>query len=303
MVRQGILLSAIALLVLAATSVGIFYSTEEPDIQGVSLRGQAVVYQGAGIYRYNPVFFVREGVIWDHVNLFVTLPLFILASIFAARGSMKARLFLSGLLAYLWYVYLGTVMMNAFNNLFLMYVGVIALTPIAFISVLRGIRVSSLPESFSDRFPRRLFAAFFLLLALVLAGLWMLRIISVMRTGLFPPEYAGLLTLGSQALDLGLLVPLALGAALLLIRRSAWGYLLAAVGVPFGLMMFISIPLWATVPLIQDGTTNLVEAVPFYLLSLAGIALAIVFVLSIKRPDRHKTSLDPSPGGSARLRT
>ncbi len=66
-------------------------------------------------------------------------------------------------------------------------------------------------------------------------------------------------------------------------RRFAWGYLPASVCMPFGLMMFISVPLWITVPLIQDGQANMFEATPFYLISLIGIALALVFLLSIRK--------------------
>jgi hypothetical protein len=283
MIKQGLLLSLIVLLVLAATTTGIFFRTADPNVEGTSLRGQHLIYQGSGLYRYNPVSFVREGVVWDYVNLLIGLPLLALASVFALRGSLRGKLFLSGLLAYFWYVYLGTVMMTAFNNLFLVYVAVIALTIVAFVLNIKDIKVPALPTRFSERFPRKTFVGFFLLLAVVLLVLWLSRIVAVMRTGLFPEEYAGMLTLGSQALDLGLLVPLSLGTAALLMRKSAWGYLLASVCMPFGLLMFISIPLWATVPLIQDGKANLFEAVPFYSISLFGIGLTLVFLLSIRR--------------------
>jgi hypothetical protein len=282
MLKQGLLLSLIVILVLTATAAGIFHQTSSPNVEGTSPRGQHVTYQGSGVYRYNPTYSVREGVIWDCVNLFAGLPLFVLAAAFALRGSLRARLFLGGLLAYYWYVFLGTVMMNAFNNLFLVYVAILPLTMVAFVLNINQVDLQRLPARFSARFPRRAFIGFFFLLAFVLVGLWLSRVLQVMKTGLLPAEYAGMLTLGSQALDLGLVVPLAVAAGVLLIRESTWGYVLASVCMPFGLMMFISIPLWATVPLIQDGQTNMAEAIPFYSVSAIGIALALVFFLSVQ---------------------
>jgi hypothetical protein len=42
-------------------------------------------------------------------------------------------------------------------------------------------------------------------------------------------------------------------------------------------MMFISIPAWIVVPLIQDGKINLVEASPFLVVCLLGLVLAGIF--------------------------
>lgn len=250
--------------------------------EATTIRGQLTTYQSGGIYKYNPAFFVREGVVWDVINLFIALPLFLLASIAALRNSLRGRLLLGGLLAYFFYVYLSCVMMYAFNNLFLVYVAIFALSMVAFALNADRIGIEKLPTRMRQRFPRRLFIGYALALALALIVLWLGRIVPIMRTGLLRAEYAGLHTVGSQALDLGLLVLLAVATAQLLIKRSAWGYYLCSVAMALGLMMFISIPAWITVPLIQDGKTNLFEAIPFFILSLAGIALAAVFSLNVQ---------------------
>jgi len=190
---------------------------------------------------------------------------------------------LGGLLTYFWYVYLSSVMMYAINSLFLVYVAIIALTPIAFFMNLKQIDVGTLPARFSARLPRRFFIGYSILVAATLVVLWTGRIASVLRTGLLPEEYAGMVTLGSQALDLGVLVPLALSAAVLLAKKSPWGYFLISVSLTVGLMMFIAIPAWITVPLIQDGKTNLAEAVPFFTVSLVGIAAAVILYLNVKQ--------------------
>ena len=47
--------------------------------------------------------------------------------------------------------------------------------------------------------------------------------------------------------------------------------------------MFISIPAWIAVPLIQDDKTNMIEAIPLFALSAVGIVLAAIFYLNAER--------------------
>ena len=74
MTREAIPLAVIFLLIFAATATGIFYHSEGSPIQSISIRGQPVTFQGSGLYKFNPAYFAREGVIWDAVNLFIALP-------------------------------------------------------------------------------------------------------------------------------------------------------------------------------------------------------------------------------------
>jgi len=278
---QFVLYALIVLLILSATTVGIFYKTPEPRIEHTTVRGQEAVFQGSGLYRYDPVVVVREGVIWDVINLCIGLPLLTVAVISTLGDSLRGRLLLGGLLFYFFYVYLMYATMMAFNPLFLVYVAVFALSLVAFFLNLSRIDVAGLPMHISPRFPRTVFIVFSLLLSAALLLLWIGRIVPIMRSGKFLPELAGITTLETQALDLGLIVPLALCSAILLWRRAAWGYFLTSVAITFGFMMFITIPAWIAVPLIQDGQVNLVEGVPFFLLCLVGLVLVVLFYRNV----------------------
>jgi hypothetical protein len=291
MIKRVLPLLAICLLILAATAAGILYRSNEPNITLKSLRGQESTFLGGGLYRYNPVYFAREGVIWDVVNLAVGLPLLILASIFALRNSLRGRLLLGGLLAYFWYVYLGASLMYAFNGFFLVYIAIFALCSVAFFQNLAQIDTERLIAHFGAGFPHRTFIIYSSLIAGLLIVLWVGRVVQVMQTGLLPKEYAGMHTLGSQALDLGLLVPLAISTAVLLGKRSDWGYYLSSVTITIGFMMFISISAWIVVPLMQDGKTNLLEAIPFFIVSAVGIVLAIIYYARVQE-------VEEGPSGS-----
>jgi hypothetical protein len=290
MKKQLVFYVLIFILILSATTMGVFYKTPEPRIEHTTVRGQEAVYQGSGLYRYDPVVLVREGVIWDVINLFIGLPLLVFAVVLALRNSLRGKLLLGGLLAYFFYVYLMYATMMAFNPLFLVYVAIFAFSLVGFLLNMSGIEVSRLPSHFPPRFPRTAFIIFSLTLSVALVVLWIGRIIPIMRTGRFPEELAGIATLETQALDLGFIVPLALSSAVLLWRRSPWGYFSTSVAITFGFMMFITIPAWIVIPLLQDDKANLAEAIPFFLLCLIGLVLVILFYGSVR--DKRATAAD-----------
>ncbi len=273
---------AILFLILIATATGIFYQTPGTPFEYTTVRGEQVVFQGSGLYRYDPAWYVREGTIWDVINLFIGLPLFAIAIYLSQRNSLRGRLFLGGLLFYFCYVYAMAMTGNSFNPLFLVYILIVALTAVAFFINLNSIDVKHLPDQVSEHFPRRLFIGFTFVVSAVLPILWVGRIISIMVNDRFPPEIAGLTTLPSQAFDLGMVVPLMLSTGVLLWRCSPWGYLLAGVSIAHGLMMCITLPSFIVVPLIQDGKTNLIEAIPFTVVSLFGLYLVAQFYGNVR---------------------
>ena len=269
-------------LVLVATATGIFYTTPGTHIEFMTVRGEQAMIQGSGLYRYDPVSLVREGVIWDVINLFIGLPLFAVAIILSQRNSLRGRLFLAGMLFYFFYVYLMVMTMDSFNFLFLVYVAIFGLSAVTFFMNLQRINVARLPEQVSKKFPRGWFTGCSFTLSAVLVFLWMGRILPVMISGQFPAELAGLTTMTTQGFDLGMLVPLGISTGVLLLRRSPLAYLLTGILLSFGLLMFITLPAWIVVPLIQDGNINLVEASPFTVLSLIGLAFFVLFFRSVR---------------------
>jgi hypothetical protein len=273
-----LLCTIIFVLVLVAAGTGLFYQTTGNHIEYTTPRGEHATLQGNGWYFYDPAAVAREGRIWDGLNLGLALPLFAFAIAFARQNSLRGRLLLSGMLFYLFYVYLMYATMVAFNPLFLVYVLIAALTPIAFFLNLHEIDVAHLSQRISRHLPRPLFIGFLFVMAATLLVLWIGgRIIPYTLANRFPDEFAGMTTLETQAFDLALVVPLLLTSGILLWRRSEWGYLLGGVSMTFGLLMSCALPAWIAVPLLQDGQINLVEASPFTILCLIGIFVAVQF--------------------------
>jgi len=274
MIKLHILLSGlIFLLVLVATATGIFYRTTGSPIEYVTVRGEQATFQGSGLYHYDPAWFARQGIVWDVINLFIGLPLFAVAIYLSQRNSLRGRLLLGGLLFYFFCMYIMAMTGYAFNQLFLVYVAILALSTVAFFVNLHGIDMLGLPAQVSTRFPRRLFIGFTFVVSGTLTVLWLGRIIPIMINDRFPSDVTGLTTLVSQGIDLGIVVPLMLSAGILLWRRSPWGYLLTSISLGYGVMMCVTLPAFIVVPLIQDGKTTLIEAIPFSVVSLAGFYL------------------------------
>jgi hypothetical protein len=274
---QTLLSVFIALLILVATATGIFYRTPGSPIEYITVRGEYAIFQGSGLYRFDPAYFALEAVVWDVINLFIGLPLFAAAIYLSQRNSLRGKLLLLGLLVYFVYVYLMFTTGVALNRMFLVYIAIFALSAVAFFLHLPGIDLTRLPAQVSARFPRRLFICFTFVLSAVLIILWTGRILQIIAIDRFPPDLAGVSTLESQALDLGMVVPLLISTGILLWRRSPWGYLLTGISLTHGFMMFISIPAWIVVPLLRDGKINLIEASPFLVVCLLGLALAVIF--------------------------
>ncbi len=277
-----VLAGLVVVLVLIATASGIFLQTPGAPIPHTTVRGEEAVYQGSGLYHWDPAWLAKEGAVWDTINLFIGLPLLALAIYLSQRNSLRGRLLLGGLLFYYFYVYLLSMTGYAFNRMFLVYVAIMACSGVGFFLNLHSIDVAQLPARISPRFPRRLFIGFTFVMSALLLFLWMGRILPIMASDRLPADMAGLATLQSQGVDLGIIVPLLLSAGILLWRRSPWGYLLTSVTLSYGLLMCIAIPAWIVVPLVQDGKANLLQSSPFLTICLVGLGLTAAFYRSIQ---------------------
>ena len=171
----------------------------------------------------------------DLVTLVLVVPGLIGATLFARRGSVRARLIWGGLLGYGVYNFAFYVFGAAFNDLFLAHVVAFSASIFALIAWATELDARTIAARFDARTPRRAVAVLLLAVAAVFATLWTTFSIAYAVTGH--------LTLGAAtlpgmhlvfALDLSLMAPsMALGGVWLW-RRLPWGYLLATTLCVFG---------------------------------------------------------------------
>ncbi len=266
-----------------SAAFGVFSRGGGQTADVVSVRGEKYEMVTTGVYRYNAVRMVAEGVGWDVVTLFGAVPALLAALPFIARRSLRARLFAIGMLFYFFYQYLMYAVAWAFGPLFLLFVATHTASLAAIVWLVSGIDVAGLPRRFTDAFPRRGVAGFSIAIGLLLVVMWLGLITSALG-GEIDGALLGQTTFVVQALDLGIIVPLALFTAGLVLRRRALGFLLAPALMVKAVTMAAAICAMLIFAWRVEGT---LEVVPFAIFACAGAAsswLAFVTLRAVGEP-------------------
>lgn len=237
---MALYLGVLATIVAVVAAIGSFGRGDGATEPFVSARGELYDVVTTGVYINNPQRLVAEGIGWDLVTLFLVVPALLLVIRGVARGSLRARLFSIGILGYLFYQYLMYAMAWAVGPLLLPFVLIYAASLVGIAWLVSTVRLAELPGHVTDRFPRRAMAILCILVVVLLLGMWVPMIADVV-SGQLEGSLLGQTTLVVQALDLGLVVPLAAATAVLLWRRRPVGYLLAATMVVKALAMGVAI--------------------------------------------------------------
>ncbi len=274
----------IAVLALVATGVGVFWQGSGQSFEFRTLRGETVLIQGRGLYRFDTVSSAAQAIAQDVVTLAVGIPLLIVALVIFRRGTLRGKLLLSGTLAYFLYTYASYAFGASYNTLFLVYVALFTFSLCAFILTLMTIDVLTLPQHFSPRLPRQGIAIFLFAIGGFLLMAWLGRIVPSLVANQPPIGLESTTTLFIQVLDLGLIVPAAFLSGVLLWKQRAWGYLLASVVLVKGFTLGIAVSAMA-VNMIRAGVqVSIVEVTMFPALTLIGIGMTATLLRNVLEP-------------------
>ncbi len=222
------LIVMIAGLAIIAAAAGLWWSGGNGPITVTSVRGEQVELWGKGLYRHDTPFAAGGQRGTDVIVLTLAVPLLIATAIWSRRGSLRGGFALSSVLGYLLYVYasmaLGTV---AYNGLFLVYVALFSGTLFALVLAVRSIDRFRLEQSLSSAMPARWPGRFMIFAGLVTLFVWLSEPVSHLLGGDLPSHLDLSSTLVTHALDIAIIVPLALLSGVLLGRGAALGYLIA----------------------------------------------------------------------------
>jgi hypothetical protein len=221
----------VALLGGAAASVGLLWTGGALPVETVTtVRGEAVHLYGVGLYRFESL---HGGPVYrgtDAVALFLGVPLLAYAAHRYRRGSTRWTLLLAA--ALLWFLYQGLSLSlsAAYNELYLVYVLLVASSGTGLALVLRSLPPSRLATQVSEGFPRRGMSTFLTVVVGVTILLWGGLAVEALASGQPPGHLEHATTTVEETLSLGLLVPAFVVAALAL-RRGEVG-LGVLLGVP-----------------------------------------------------------------------
>lgn len=165
----------------------------------------------------------------DAVALFTLVPLLLLSAGWAGRGDPRGVLVWLGALHVLVYDVAFYLFAAAFNAWFLAYAALVAGGLVLLVAALYHVDLDGLGRAFDAATPHRWPAAVLGLLGLGLGGVWVSQAIAYLATGTLPSSVVSSEhpTAVIFAIDLTLLVPFFLLAALGLWRRRPWGRVLA----------------------------------------------------------------------------
>jgi hypothetical protein len=210
-------LGLLGLAVGVVSAIGVLARGDGATDVVVSVRGEVYDLVTSGVYANNPERLVAEGIGWDLVTLLLVVPAVLVTSWFVARGSLRARLAAVGLLGYILYQYLMYAMAWAVGPLLPAFIVILAVSLVGIGWVASSIDLGLLAAHVTDRFPRRGVVTFAAVIGVLLVGMWVPRLAAVLG-GDLDGTLLGQTTLVVQALDLGLIVPLAVVTAVLVHR-------------------------------------------------------------------------------------
>jgi hypothetical protein len=163
------------------------------------------------------------------VALFVAVPALVLSMVAASRGSARAVIVWLGAAAYITYNSVLFLFATPFNDLFLLYEAMLALSLWSMIVVVHAIDVPSFAARYSSRLPARAIAAYMLAVAGLNGLAWLRLVVPTVMSGSTPSflEGTGLPTNPVFVQDLAVWLPLMAVAAIWLWRRTSWGYVVS----------------------------------------------------------------------------
>jgi len=263
----------IGLLALFAAGMGLFYQAPGQPYPYTNHRGETVMINGSGLYYYDTLSTAAQMQGNDLVTLVVGLPLLAISAWLAMRGSFRGHLLLTGTLGFFLYTYLSMSMLTAFNALFLVYVILFSLSLFAFILSMLAFDLKTVPGYFSESLPRKSIAGLMFVVGAFLSLAWLSRILMPLIQHQIP-TLENTTTLVIQSIDLGLIVPMAFLAGVLLLRSSAWGYLLSSVFTMKAICLGLGVSAMGINMTLKGVPDSAAIVLPFLVITLTNLVMA-----------------------------
>jgi hypothetical protein len=218
----------IALLALFAAASGLFWKREGEPFMFTTLRDQKVEMFGQGLYRYDTLFFGAGYKGQDVVVLLLGIPLLLVSIILYQRGSLVGHLLLTGTLGYFLYVYASMALGAAYNRLFLVYIVLFSGSLYTFIQVFSTVDHAAIASNIPAGLPTLGLAIFMIIAGIVTLFVWGAPLVSALVTGGPPDRMDSYTTMVTFAIDLAIITPATILCAVLVLRGSPLGYIIAA---------------------------------------------------------------------------
>jgi hypothetical protein len=217
-------------------------------------RGALVTLYGEGLYAADTWLIGAGNQGQDLAMLIFELPILLLIVRWYWRGSPGAPAVLTGALAFFAYYYVSLVFGIAQNRLFPLYVAAASLAGFALVLVTSRLNVTEVAAALPAQPGRKILAAYLIAVAAALTLAWLPGMIITAVTEDIANAVGPYTSTATEALDLGLVVPVAVIAAVQLLRQRPLGSVLALI------MLVVNVCIGAV--LMAQGAAQLVSGVP-----------------------------------------
>jgi len=220
-------------------------------------------------YARENALYAAQGIGQDIVNLFIGVPILLIAAFFAWRKSKLGLLIWSGTIFYLAYSYTIYSFGLHFNNLFLAYCTILGLS---FYSLIYFVIISlkeDISEWFETKVSTKSTGIFLIVIAILFYLIWFSEIIPAILTNVTPKSIieSGLLINPVHVLDIAICLPALIITGIALIKKKNIGFFLAPTMMIFCIFMAIAIAAMAFVMKAKGLETNLSLTIIFGLIT------------------------------------
>jgi hypothetical protein len=248
------LIGVLSALVAASSLIGLLTSGGPGRQVAQTARGATVRLYGEGLYAADTWLIGAGNRGQDLAMLIFELPVLLLVLRWYWRGSPVAPAVLAGVLAFFTYYYFSQVFGVAQNRLFPLYVAGASLAGFALVLVASHLNAYDVAAALPAHPERRVLATYLIAVATALTLAWLPGMITTAVTGNIAEAVGPYTSAATEALDLGLVVPVALIAAVQLLRQRPLGGVLA--------LVILVINVCIGVLLVAQGVAQLVSGVP-----------------------------------------
>ena len=219
----------------------------------------------------------------DAVILVIGVPVLAIGLLWTIRGSLRGRFVWLGGLAYMAYMWTHYAFVVAYNDFFLGYVALFALSVFTFLSGLVRTDERQIYEALHDDVSVRIYGAFLAVAAVGLGAMWLFEIVPAMLADELP---SAIVQLGPEAahtyvIDLGLLVPSLAIAAGWILQRRPWGYVFTGVLLVFAALIAPTLTAITAVDLTEGIEISLPVLVGTIVPPVIGLVFAGTYLLRV----------------------
>ncbi len=233
-------------------------------------------------YAQETTSWAAQGLGQDWVNLLLVVPWTTAAALFTLRGSRRAELLLGGALVYSLYSYVIYAFAVHFNALFLVYCAALGLSFFALVLLLADGLAQDARGWFARAVPVRSASLLLIGVALLFGGMWLAQVIPALARGGAPEGLAevGLVTNPVHVLDLSIVLPGLVVAAVALWRGQPLGYLLVPILLGFSVLMAAAIAGMIVAMYLRGVASDVTGSV---MLAVVAVAAAAVLVRMLRQ--------------------